>query len=280
MERLTTTEYRTISQISGPLVFIKNVKGCAYGAMVEVLLPDGTVRHGQMIDASEGVSIIQVFEETIGLELKKTRIRLKEEGLALDLSREILGRVFDGRARPQDGLPALFPEKRVLISASAINPYSRDNPSEFIQTGVSAIDGLNTLVRGQKLPIFSLAGLPANRIACQIAKQAKVRKTEDFSVVFCGMGIPQREADYFLEDFRTSGSMYRTVVFLNRASDPPIERLLTPRYALTCAEYLAFELDMHVLVILTDMTNYSEALREVSAARREVPGRRGYQIGR
>src|SRR3989338_8577846 len=281
MERLTTTEYRTISQISGPLVFIKNVKGCAYGAMVEVLLPDGTVRHGQMIDASEGVSIIQVFEETIGLELKKTRIRLKEEGLVLDLSREILGRVFDGRARPQDGLPALFPEKRVLISASAINPYSRDNPSEFIQTGISAIDGLNTLVRGQKLPIFSLAGLPANRLACQIVKQAKVIEAADsasggFSVVFAGMGIPQREADYFMEDFTSSGSMQRTVVFLNRANDPAVERLLIPRYALTCAEYLAFDLGMHVLVVLTDMTNYCEALRQVASAREEIPGRRGF----
>lgn len=276
MKNLTTIEYRSLNEICGPLIFVKNIKGAAYGAMVEIVLADSSVRHGQIIDASEELCIIQVFEETIGLELNETRIRFKEEGLTLDVSRQMLGRVFDGKARPQDGLPPLLSEKKISILGSAINPYSRDNPSEFIQTGISTIDGLNTLVRGQKLPIFSLAGLPANRLACLIVKQARVREGEDFAVVFCGMGIPQREAEYFLENFIASGSMRRTVVFLNKASDPVIERLLTPRYALTCAEYLAFTLDMHVLVILTDMTNYCEALRQVSSSREEIPGRRGY----
>lgn len=276
MEKLITTEYRSLNQISGPLIFVKNIKEPAYGSMVEIVLPDESIRHGQIIDASQEICVIQVFEETLGLELKKTRIRLKEEGLTLDLSKDILGRVFDGKARPLDGLPLILPEKRAFILGSAMNPFSRDNPAEFIQTGISGIDGLNTLVRGQKLPIFSLAGLPANKLACQIVKQARVKEGEDFAVVFCGMGIPQREADYFLESFTSSGSMQRTVVFLNRANDPAIERLLTPRYALTTAEYLAFDLGLQVLVILTDMTNYCEALRQVSSAREEIPGRRGY----
>jgi len=276
MKDLITTEYRSITQISGPLIFVKDIRQPAYGAMVEIILPDGSTRTGQIIDASEGISVIQVFEETLGLELKKTRIRLKEEGLTLDVSKDILGRIFDGKARPLDNLPPVFPEKRLSIVGSAINPYCRDNPSEFIQTGISSIDGLNTLVRGQKLPIFSLAGLPADRLACTIVKQARVKETEDFAVVFAGIGIPQRQADYFLESFNSSGCMQRTVVFLNRADDPAIERLITPRYALTCAEYLAFDLDMHVLVVLMDMTNYCEALRQVASAREEVPGRRGY----
>ncbi len=276
MEKLTTTEYRTLSQISGPLIFVKNISKPSYGSMVEIILPDESKRAGQIIDASEEISVIQVFEETLGLQLRKTRIRIREEGLTIDLSRDILGRVFDGRARPLDNLPPIYPQKRSLILGGAINPYSRDNPSEFIQTGISCIDGLNTLVRGQKLPIFSLAGLPANKITCQIVKQANVRETEEFAIVFAGMGVPQREADYFLESFATSGAMQRTVVFLNRADDPAIERLLTPRYALACAEFFAFDLNMHVLVILTDMTNYCEALRQVASAREEIPGRRGY----
>lgn len=276
MKNLTTVEYRNLTQISGPLIFVKNVTCPSFGSMVEIILPDESKRHGQIIDASEEITVIQVFEETLGLEAKKTRIRIQEEGLNLDLSKDILGRVFDGKARTLDNLPPLLPEKRALILGTAINPYSRDNPAEFMQTGISAIDGLNTLVRGQKLPIFSLAGLPANKIASAIVKQARVKEGEEFAVVFAGMGIPQREADYFLESFATSGCMQRTVVFLNRASDSPIERLLTPRYALTCAEYLAFDLNLHVLVILTDMTNYCEALRQVASAREEIPGRRGY----
>ena len=276
MRNLSTTEYRSLTQISGPLLFVKNMGKPAYGSIVEIILPDETKKLGQIIDASEEICVIQVFEETLGLELRNTRIRIKEEGLTIDLSPDILGRVLDGKARPLDNLPPLLPKERRLILGSAINPYSRDNPAEFIQTGISAIDGLNTLVRGQKLPIFSLAGLPANRLACQIVKQARVKETEGFAIVFAGMGIPQREADYFLENFSSSATMSRTVVFLNRANDPAIERLLTPRCALTCAEYLAFELGMQVLVILTDMLNYCEALRQVSSSREEVPARRGY----
>ena len=276
MKNLTTAEYRSLNQISGPLVFVKNINQPSYGSMVEIVLPDESIRHGQIIDASDEVCVIQVFEETLGLDLKKTRIRLKDEGLTLDLSKDILGRVFDGKAKALDNLPPILPDKKALILGKAINPFSRDNPAEFIQTGISSIDGLNTLVRGQKLPIFALAGLPANKIACQIVKQARVKETEEFAVVFAGMGIPVREADFFLESFSSSGSMQRTVVFLNCASDPTIERLLTPRFALTCAEYLAFDLGLHVLVILTDMTNYCEALRQVGSSREEIPGRRGY----
>ncbi len=294
MKNLSTTEYRSLTQISGPLLFVKNMGKPAYGSIVEIILPDETKKLGQIIDASEEICVIQVFEETLGLELKNTRIRIKEEGLTIDLSPDVLGRVLDGKARPLDNLPPLLPKERRIILGSAINPFSRDNPAEFIQTGISSIDGLNTLVRGQKLPIFSLAGLAANRLVCQIVKQARVnpalsesessmngrkggvKESEGFAVVFAGMGIPQREADYFLENFSSSSTMSRTVVFLNRANDPAIERLLTPRCALTCAEYLAFELGMQVLVILTDMLNYCEALRQVSSSREEVPARRGY----
>lgn len=276
MERLASTEYRTVNQIAGPLVFVKGIERPHYGSLVELILPDDERRTGQIIDAGEDVVAIQVFEETMGLELEKTRVRLVEGGLRLDASPQLLGRIFDGKAQPIDGLPSVIPEKRLLISGSAINPYSRALPVDFIETGLSAIDGLNTLVRGQKLPIFSLAGLPANKIAGQLVRQAKVRETERLAVVFAGMGIPFREAKAFLEDFRSSGKMEGTVVFLNLASDPVIERLLTPRYALTAAEYLAFELDFQVLVILTDMTNYCEALRQLSASKEEIPGRRGY----
>ena len=281
MESLTTAEYRSLNQISGPLIFAKDIGKACYGAMVEIILPDETKRSGQIIDISEEIAVIQVFEETLGLELKNTRVRIQEQGLTIDLSKDILGRIFDGKARPLDNLPPVLGQKKAFILGAAINPYSRANPQEFIQTGISAIDGLNTLVRGQKLPVFSLAGLPANRLAASIVKQAKVIEAADsasggFSVVFAGMGIPQREADYFMEDFTSSGSMQRTVVFLNRANDPAVERLLIPRYALTCAEYLAFDLGMHVLVVLTDMTNYCEALRQVASAREEIPGRRGF----
>lgn len=275
MEKLSTIEYRTICKIAGPLIFVRDIMAPEYGALVEIILDDGTSRSGQIIDASEDITVVQVFEETIGLETRNTRVRLVEKGLILNASPEILGRMFDGKGEPIDGLPAVIPEKSIPISGSTINPYSRDVPRDFIQTGISTIDGLNTLVRGQKLPIFSLSGLPANRIAAQLVRQATVTK-EKFAVVFAGIGIPFREASFFLASFRSSGRMETTVVFLNLADDPVIERLLTPRYALTCAEYLAFELDMHVLVVLTDITNYCEALRQVSASREEISGRRGY----
>jgi len=276
MEKLFTTEYRTISQIAGPLIFVKGIKNPAYGQLVEIVLPDEYKRAGQIIDACEDIVVIQVFEETLGLELEKTRVRLSQQGLRLGVCPQILGRIFNGRGQPVDGLPEPIPEKNIPISGSAINPYSRDVPVDFIETGISTIDGLNTLVRGQKLPVFSLAGLPANKIASQLVKQAKVKEAERLAVVFAGMGIPFREASFFLESFHSSGKMESTVVFLNLASAPVIERLLTPRYALTCAEYLAFELDFHVLVILSDMTNYCEALRQISASKEEIPGRRGY----
>jgi V/A-type H+-transporting ATPase subunit B len=276
MEKLSNIEYRTISQITGPLIFVSGIKNPTYGALVEIIPPEGKPKTGQIIDAGMDIVVIQVFEETIGLDLEKTKIRLSEKAISLDVSPEILGRIFNGKGEPIDGLPKLIPEKTIPIYGSAINPYSRDVPKDFIQTGISAIDGLNTLVRGQKLPIFSLSGLPANKIAIQLLQQAKIIGEEPFAVVFAGIGIPFREATFFLESFRSSGKMDRTVVFLNLADSPPIERLLTPRFALTCAEYLAFELDMHVLVILVDITNYCEALRQISASKEEIPGRRGY----
>ncbi|MCM8797941.1 MAG: V-type ATP synthase subunit B [Candidatus Omnitrophica bacterium] len=276
MEKLSTFEYRTIKKVCGPLVFVGGIKDPVYGSLVEIELYDGTRRTGQIIDAGEDIVVIQVFEENIGMDLERTKVRLIEKELRLEVSPQILGRIFDGRAKPKDGLPELIPEKSIPISGSAINPYSRDVPVDFIETGFSAIDGLNTLVRGQKLPIFSLAGLPANKIISQLVKQAEVKGEERFAVVFAGMGIPFREASFFLESFQTSGKMENTVVFLNLAADPVIERLLTPRYALTCAEYLAFDLDFHVLVVLHDMTNYCEALRQISSSKEEIPGRRGY----
>ena len=275
MEKLLTIDYRTISQIAGPLIFVKGIKNPVYGSLVDIILEDEESRSGQIIDASEDTTVIQVFEETIGLELEKTKVRFVEQGLRLDVSPEILGRMFNGRGEPIDGLPEIMSERSIPIFGSAINPYSRDVPREFIQTGISAIDGLNTLVRGQKLPIFSLAGLPANRLAGQLVKQSKI-VGERFAIVFAGMGISFREASFFLESFRSSGKLETTVVFMNLADDSAIERLLTPRYALTCAEYLAFDLDMHVLVILTDMTNYCIALRQIAASKEEIPGRRGY----
>jgi len=275
MNVLTTIEYRSVNQITGPLVFVKGIKNPVYGSMVEIVPEEGKPKTGQVIDAGEDITVIQVFEETFGLELTRTRVRMAEDELKLGVSPEILGRVFNGRGEARDGLPEILPEKSIPISGFAINPYSRAVPEEFIETGISAIDGLNTLVRGQKLPIFSLAGLPANKLATQLVKQAKI-KEKNFAVVFGGIGIPFREASYFLESFYSSGKMDRTTVFLNLADEPIIERLLIPRYALTCAEYLAFELDFQVLVILTDMTNYCEALRQISASKEEIPGRRGY----
>jgi len=269
-------EYTTVSEINGPLVVIKSVSDAAYGELVEVEVA-GKKRYGQVLETAEGYAVVQVFEGTHGINLTDTKIRFLGKGLTFGVSPDILGRVFDGIGRPIDGHPAPVPEKELDIAGSPINPTARNYPNEFIQTGISAIDGMNTLVRGQKLPLFSGSGLPHPELAAQIARQAKVLgKEEKFAVVFAAMGITFEEANFFLEDFRKRGTLERAVVFLNLADDPAIERLATPRVALTAAEYLAFELDMHVLVILTDMTNYCEALREISAARKEVPGRRGY----
>lgn len=254
---LTTKRYQSISYISGPLLFVEGAKDLAYGAIVNIHLPDDTVRGGQVVEVSERHAVIQVFEETRGLDLAKTSISLREDVARLGVSREIIGRRFSGLGDPIDGLPPIIPDQRLPIIGAPINPVARQRPQEFIQTGISSIDGLNTLVRGQKLPIFSGAGLPHNNIAAQIARQAKVLGTaEQFSVVFAAMGITQREAAFFIDQFESTGALARSVVFLNLADDPAIERLITPRVALTAAEYLAFDLDMQVLVILTDMTNY------------------------
>ncbi len=269
-------EYKTIEQIAGPLVFVRKAQDVAYGEVVEVILDNGEKRLGQVLDTSEDIVVVQIFEGTDGMD-KNTRVKFTGEIVKFPVSREILGRIFNGRGQVIDGGPEIIPEKELPITGAAINPYARAPPSEFIQTGISAIDGMNTLVRGQKLPIFSGSGLPHNEIALQIARQAKVLgKEEEFAVVFAAMGITNEEAQRFIEDFEKTGALERAVVFLNLASDPAAERLLTPRLALTAAEYLAFELDMHVLVILTDMTNYCESLREIATAREEVPGRRGY----
>lgn len=274
---LLTREYKTISYISGPLIFLQRVSRAALGEMVSILLPGGERRRGQVIEISDSHAVIQVLETTAGIGHSDAVIRFEETTACMGLSPEILGRRFNGAGDPLDGLPPLVPHKRVDINGAPINPASRLNPDEFVQTGISAIDGLNTLVRGQKLPIFSGAGLPANELAAQILKQARVLgKEERFAVVFAAMGITFRDAAYFIEEIDRSGAMERSVLFLNLSSDPTIERLLTPRFALACAEYLAFELDMQVLVILTDMTSYCEALREISTAREEIPGRRGY----
>lgn len=270
-------EYRTISEIAGPLMLVQQVAGVKYNELVEIELPDGSIRRGQVLEVSGDTALVQVFEGTAGLNLGTAKVRFLGRGLELGVSPDILGRVFDGLGRPRDNGPRIIPEKRLDINGYPINPTARDYPSEFIQTGISAIDGLNTMVRGQKLPIFSASGLPHSRLAAQIARQAKVPGTETkFAVVFAAMGITFEEADFFISDFRRSGAIERAVLFLNLADDPAIERIATPRMALTAAEYLAYEKDMHVLVILTDMTNYAEALREISAARKEVPGRRGY----
>ncbi|MDK2784434.1 MAG: V/A-type H+/Na+-transporting ATPase subunit [Bacillota bacterium] len=270
-------EYRTISEIAGPLMLVQQVAGVKYNELVEIELPDGSIRRGQVLEVSGDTALVQVFEGTAGLNLGTAKVRFLGRGLELGVSPDILGRVFDGLGRPRDNGPRIIPEKRLDINGYPINPTARDYPSEFIQTGISAIDGLNTMVRGQKLPIFSASGLPHSRLAAQIARQAKVPGTDTkFAVVFAAMGITFEEADFFISDFRRSGAIERAVLFLNLADDPAIERIATPRMALTAAEYLAYEKDMHVLVILTDMTNYAEALREISAARKEVPGRRGY----
>lgn len=269
-------EYRTISEIAGPLVFVEKTEPVSYGEVVNITIPDGSIRRGQVLDTSKDMVVVQVFEGTAGID-KDSRVKFLGETIKLPVSKDILGRIFSGSGDPLDGGPKIIPDKKLEIIGSAINPYARESPKEFIQTGVSTIDGMNTLIRGQKLPIFSGSGLPHNEIALQIARQAKVPTSEtEFAVIFAAMGITNEEAQYFMKDFERTGALKRAVVFLNLASDPAIERIITPRLALTAAEYLAYEHNMHVLVILTDMTNYCEALREIGAAREEVPGRRGY----
>ena len=269
-------EYRTIRDVSGPLIFVEKTEPVAYGELVIITLPDGTTRRGQVLDSSKDIVVVQSFEGTRGID-KSSAVRFTGDVVKLACSKDMLGRILSGSGEPIDGGPKIVPEERREVIGAAINPYARTYPREFIQTGISAIDGMNTLVRGQKLPIFSGSGLPHNDIALQIARQAKVRGTgEEFAVIFAAMGITYEEAHYFMKDFERTGALERAVVFLNLADDPAIERLITPRMALTAAEFLAYEYDYHILVILTDMTNYCEALREISAAREEVPGRRGY----
>ena len=269
--------FLTIREISGPLVFVESVTGVGYGELVEVTTPSGEDRTGQVIDVSEDVTIVQVFEGTSDLDTKTTTVRFTGETIKLPVSMDMLGRVFTGAGKPADGGPSIIPEDYWDIHGYPINPYSRIHPTDFIQTGISVIDGMNPLVLGQKLPIFSGSGLPHKIIASQIVRQAKVRgKEEDFNIVFAAMGITAEEAKFFREDFMKMGVLGRVVMFVNLAEDPVIERILSPRLALTTAEYLAFEKDMNILSILIDMTNYCEALREISAARMEIPGRRGY----
>ncbi|MBI3585137.1 MAG: V-type ATP synthase subunit B [Nitrospinae bacterium] len=273
---LITREFQSIRYISGPLIFLEKVRKVSMGEMVDVMLSTGEEKRGQVLKITEDYAVIQVLEGTSGIDTSKTRVRLKGEAAKFGVSEALMGRIFSGLGEPRDGIPNFIPEKRMDISGLPINPVSRDKPADFIQTGVSSIDGLNTLVRGQKLPIFSGAGLPANEMAAQVVRQASVKGGEGFAVVFGAMGISSRESFFFIENFKKTGAMERTVMFLNLADDPTIERLFTPRIALTAAEYLAFERDMHILVILTDMTNYCEALREIGSAREEIPGRRGY----
>ncbi len=272
-----TKEYVTTKEIAGPLIIVEKVEKATFNEIVEIKLGDGSIKRGQVLEVSGDRALVQVFEGTSGLSLGDTRVKFLGRGVEIGVSPLILGRVYDGSGNPRDDTPPLLPDKRIDINGSPINPFARDYPSEFIQTGISSIDGLNTLVRGQKLPIFSGSGLPHAQLAAQIARQAKVLGTEEkFAVVFVAMGITFEEANYFIDSFRESGAIERSVMFINLGDDPVIERIQTPRFGLTAAEYLAFDLGMHVLVILTDMTNYCEALREISAARKEVPGRRGF----
>ena len=271
------TLYKQARDLVGPLMLVEAVEGVTYGQLAEVRLPTGEVRRGQVLEADEDRAVLQIFEGSRGIAPDKVKVRFLARGLELPVAPDIVGRAFDGSGRPIDGGPPVVPIARRDINGSPINPTARDYPNEFIQTGLSAIDGMNTLVRGQKLPVFSGSGLPHAMVGAQIARQARVLKTgEGFAVVFAAMGITFEEANYFLEDFRRTGAIARACVFINLANSPIIERIATPRVALTAAEYLAFDLGLHVLVILTDMTNYCDALREVSAARKEVPGRRGY----
>ncbi len=270
-------EYLTIADVAGPLIVVEKTIDVKYQELVEIELSSGEIRRGQVLEITEDKAVVQVFEGTTGIDVSNTKVRFLGKVIELPLSLDVLGRIFDGSGRPIDDGPQIIAEKKLDINGNPINPYARDYPNNFIQTGISSIDVLNTLVRGQKLPIFSGSGLPHAKLASQIARQSKVLgKEEKFAVVFAAMGITFEEANFFISDFRRTGAIEKSVMFVNLADNPAVERLITPRMALTCAEYLAFEKGMHVLVILTDMTNYCEALREVSAARKEVPGRRGY----
>ncbi len=270
-------EYRTIQEVAGPLMLVKGVENVKYNELGEIELASGETRKCKVLEVDGNKALVQLFESATGINLSNSKVRFLGRAMELGVSEDMLGRVFDGMGRTIDGGPEILPDRRMDINGLPMNPAARAYPSEFIQTGVSAIDGLNTLVRGQKLPIFSASGLPHNQLAAQIARQAKVRGTDEpFAVVFAAMGITFEEANFFQESFRETGAIDRTVLFINLANDPAVERISTPRMALTAAEYLAFEKDMHVLVIMTDITNYADALREVSAARKEVPGRRGY----
>lgn len=270
-------EYRTIEEVAGPLMLVRGVSGVTYDELGEIELASGEKRRCKVLEIDGGNAMVQLFESSTGINLDSSKVRFLGRTMELGVSEDMLSRIFDGLGRPIDGGPDILPEKRMDINGLPMNPAARNYPQEFIQTGVSAIDGLNTLVRGQKLPIFSASGLPHANLAAQIARQAKVRGTsEPFAVVFAAMGITFEEANFFMESFKETGAIDRSVMFINLANDPAVERIATPRMALTAAEYLAFEKDMHVLVILTDITNYADALREVSAARKEVPGRRGY----
>lgn len=270
-------EYKTIKEVVGPLMLVEGVEGVKYNELVDILCANGEVRRGKVLEVNNDKAVVQLFENSQGLKIATSKARFLGHAQQLAVSKDMLGRVFDGMGNPRDGGAPVIPEKMLDINGEPINPAARDYPNEFIQTGISAIDGLNTLVRGQKLPVFSMSGLPHAELAAQIARQAKVRGSDSkFAVVFAAIGITFEEAQYFVEDFKRTGAIERTVLFTNLANDPAVERIATPRIALTCAEYLAFTCEMHVLVIMTDITNYAEALREVSAARREIPGRRGY----
>jgi len=270
-------EYKTIKEVVGPLMLVEGVDGVKYDELVEIEQANGEIRRGRVLQIENDKALVQLFEGSQGLKISTSKARFLGRGIELAVSYDMLGRVFDGMGTPIDGGPKVIAEKRLDINGSPINPAARDYPSEFIQTGISAIDGLNTLVRGQKLPVFSGSGLPHANLAAQIARQAKVLNTDsNFAVVFAAVGITFEEADFFISDFKKTGAIDRAVLFMNLANDPAIERIATPRMALTAAEYLAYEKGLHVLVIITDLTNYAEALREVSAARKEVPGRRGY----
>lgn len=277
LKRAMFKEYMTVSSVSGPLVVVEKTENVKYAELVEVEFSSGQLRRGKVLEVAEDKALVQMFESTLGLDVSGSKVRFLGRVQELGVSEDILGRVFDGAGRPRDNGPAIIPKKRMDINGTPINPNLRAYPSEFIQTGISTIDGMNPLVRGQKLPIFSASGLPHSRLAAQIARQGKVLgKQELFAVVFGAMGITFEESDFFMRDFRQTGAIERSVLFINLANDSAIERISTPRLALTCAEYLAFELNMHVLVILIDMTFYCESLREISAARKEIPGRRGY----
>jgi V/A-type H+-transporting ATPase subunit B len=274
---MSQKEYKTVSSITGPLLVVEGVSGVKFEELVEVNVPgEKKARFGKVLDVSEDKAVVQMFDPTAGIQAEDTRVRFRGETLKLGVTEDMLGRVFTGAGVIADGGPELIPDERIDINGNAINPYSREFPNDFIQTGISSIDVMNTLVRGQKLPIFSGAGLPHARLAAQIARQAKVKDGGEFAIVFATLGVSFEEAEYFKREFQNAGALERSVMFINTAADPVVERISTPRMALTTAEYLAFEKGMHVLVILTDMTNYCEALREVSAVRKEVPGRRGY----